>query len=65
LSLSWAIPIQSTPPHPISPKSILILYTHFILDFLVVSIPLDFPPITCMRSSSPPFVLYALPISIS
>jgi predicted MPP superfamily phosphohydrolase len=26
--LSWALPIQSTPPHPISRRSILILSTH-------------------------------------
>jgi hypothetical protein len=28
LFLSWAKPIQSTSPHPTSPRSILILYTH-------------------------------------
>jgi hypothetical protein len=28
LYLSWARPIQSAPPHPISPRSILILSTH-------------------------------------
>jgi hypothetical protein len=28
LSLSWAKPIQSTPPQPISKRSILILSTH-------------------------------------
>jgi hypothetical protein len=31
LSLSWARPIQSTPPHPISPSPILILSTHLCL----------------------------------
>jgi hypothetical protein len=28
LSLSWARPIQSISPHPISPRSILILSAH-------------------------------------
>jgi hypothetical protein len=31
LSLSWARPFQSTPPHPISPRSILTLSTHLCL----------------------------------
>jgi hypothetical protein len=33
------------------------------LVFPVVSFLLDFPPISYMHSSSPPFVLHALPIS--
>jgi hypothetical protein len=33
------------------------------LVFLVVSFLLAFPPISYMHSSSPPFVLHALPIS--
>jgi hypothetical protein len=35
------------------------------LVFLVVSFLLAFPPISYMHCSSPPFVLYALPISSS
>jgi hypothetical protein len=56
LSLSWARPIQSTPPHPISPRSILV--------FLVVYFSLAIPPITYTRSSSP-YMLHAPPISSS
>jgi hypothetical protein len=36
-----------------------------VLVFPVVSFLLDFPPISYMHSSSPPFVLHALPISSS
>jgi hypothetical protein len=64
-SLSWATPIQSTPIHRISPRSILILFTHLSLclpNFLFRSI---FPPISYMNSSSPPFMLHALSISSS
>jgi hypothetical protein len=35
------------------------------LVFPVVSFLLNFPPISYMHSSSPPFVLHALPISSS
>jgi hypothetical protein len=35
----------------------------YIFVFLVVSFLLAFPPISYMHSSSPPFVLHALPIS--
>jgi hypothetical protein len=52
LFLSWARPIQSTSPHPTSPRSILILSTH-VWVFLVASFPLAFPPIIYNRSSSP------------
>jgi hypothetical protein len=31
LSLSWARPVQSTAPHPLSPRSILMLSTHLCL----------------------------------
>jgi hypothetical protein len=63
-SLSWAASIQSTPSHPISLRSILILSTHVFV-FLVVSFLLAFPPIFYMHSSSTPFVLHALSISSS
>jgi hypothetical protein len=36
---------------------------HYILVFLVVSFLRPFPPISCMHSCSPPFVLHAMPIS--
>ena len=42
LSLSWASPIQSIYPHPISCRSILILSTH-----LRLGLPIDsFPPVS-------------------
>jgi hypothetical protein len=50
LFLSWATSIQSTSPHPTSPRSILILSTH-----LRLGLPNGLLPYT--RSSSPPFVL--------
>jgi hypothetical protein len=58
-------PDRSTPYHPISLTSILILSTHLRKVFLVVSFLLAFPQISYMHSSSPPFVLHALPISSS
>jgi hypothetical protein len=54
--------MQSIPSHPISGRSILILFTYLRLVFPVVSFHLAFPPISYMHFSSP-FVLYALPIS--
>jgi hypothetical protein len=60
LFLSLARPIQSTSPHPTSPRSILILSTHRRLG-LPISFPLAFPSIIYKRSSSPPFVLHARP----
>jgi hypothetical protein len=42
LSSSWARPNQSTSPHHIFPRSILILSTTYVLVFLVVSFPLAF-----------------------
>jgi hypothetical protein len=47
LSLSWARPIQSTPRHPISLRSTLILSIHFRL-----SLPSDLFPIYCNLSTS-------------
>jgi hypothetical protein len=55
-SLSWAISIQSTPSHPISLRS-------YILVFPVVFFLLAFLPISYKHSYSPPFVLHAPPIS--
>jgi hypothetical protein len=57
LSISWAIPIQSTPPHPTSTRAIQILYypPTYISVFLVPSLPLAFPPTTYTRT----FVLHS------
>jgi hypothetical protein len=41
--LSWARPIQSTSPHPISPRSFLILSTHLCLDLPSGLFPSGFP----------------------
>jgi hypothetical protein len=61
-SLSSAKSIQFIPRHPISLKLILILSTHLSLDLRSC---LTFPPVSYMHSSSPEFVLHALPISSS
>jgi hypothetical protein len=59
------VPILShiNPIHiiPISLRSILILSTHYILVFPVVSFLLAFSPVPYMHSSSPPLMLHALP----
>jgi hypothetical protein len=59
----WASSIQSIPSHPTSPRSIIILSTHLRLGLPSGLLVLAFPPISYMHSSSPPFVLHALPIS--
>jgi hypothetical protein len=43
LFLSWARPIQSTPPHPTSQKSIIILFTHLRLGLPSGLFPSVFP----------------------
>jgi hypothetical protein len=43
LSLSWAIPTQSTLPNPTSARSILILYAHLRLGLPSGFYPSDFP----------------------
>jgi hypothetical protein len=43
LSLSWASPIQSKPPHPTSWRSILILFSHLRLDLPSYLFPSGFP----------------------
>jgi hypothetical protein len=56
-TLPWsppsAKPIQSTPPHPVSPRAILISSTHLRLDLHSDFFLLAFPHVTYMRSSSP------------
>jgi hypothetical protein len=64
-SRSWARSIQSKPSYPISLRPFLILSTPYVLVFPVVSFLVAFPPISYMQSSSPAFVLHALPISSS
>jgi hypothetical protein len=64
-SLSWASSIQCLPSHPVSLRSTLLLFTTYVLVFLVVSFLLAFPPVSYMHSSSSPLVLHALPISSS
>ena len=54
LSLSWASPIQSIYPHPISWRSILILSTHLRLGLPVVS----FPPVSPARPYTPPLLTH-------
>jgi hypothetical protein len=46
-SLSWAKRIQSTSPHPISQRSILILSSHMLLVLLIFLYPLGFQTKTC------------------
>jgi hypothetical protein len=58
---------QSSAHHPIPPLQDPSEYYSitYVLVFLVASFPLAFPPTTYTRSSSPPFVLHAPPISSS
>jgi hypothetical protein len=53
VSLSRTRPIQSTSPHSISPRLILISPTHLRLGLPSVSFPLAFTSVTYTRSSSP------------
>jgi hypothetical protein len=61
--LSHINPIHSTPSHPISLRSSLILSNHLRLGLPSGLFPSGFPPISYMHSYSPPFVLRAPPIS--
>jgi hypothetical protein len=51
-SLSWARSIQSIQSHPFSLRSIIILSTHLVLVFPVVSFFLAFPPISFLWTVS-------------
>jgi hypothetical protein len=57
-------PDRSSPYHPILSLEDYVHIVHYVLVFLVVSFLMAFPPISYMHSSSPPFVLHALPISV-
>jgi hypothetical protein len=61
--LSQIDPVHTIPFY-ISLRSILILSTHLRLGLPSGLFPSGFPTISYMHSSSPPFVLHALPISI-
>ena len=63
LSLSWASPIQSTYPHPIFWRSMLILSTHLRLGCPVVSFPPFSPPRPYTPPSPHPYAPHAQPIS--
>ena len=63
LSLSWASPIQSIYPHPISWRCILILSTHLRLGLPSGLLPSGFPTKTLYTPSPHPYVPHAQPIS--
>ena len=63
LSLSWASPIQSIPPHPTSCRSILILSTHLRLGLPSGLLPSGFPTKTLYTPSPHPYAPHAQPIS--
>src|SRR5215470_8073501 len=63
LSLSWASPIQSTYPHPITWRSILILSTHLRLGLPSGLFPSGFPTKTLYAPSPHPYAPHAQPIS--
>jgi hypothetical protein len=64
-STSWARSIQSTPPHPIALRSILMLSTHLSLGLLNGLFLSGFPTNILYELLYSPFVLHALPISFS
>ena len=63
LSLSWARPIQSMPPHPTSWRSILILSSHLHLGFPSGPFPSGFSSKALYAPPLPPYALHAPPIS--
>ena len=63
LSLSWASPIQSIYPHPISWSSIEILSTHLRLGLPSGLLPSSFPTKTLYAPSPHPYAPHAQPIS--
>jgi len=65
MSLSWARCVQSTPSHPISQRSILILSSHLFLGLLSGLFLQVFWPKFCTHFSFLPCMLHALHISSS
>jgi hypothetical protein len=63
LSLSWATSIQSTPPHPTSRRSFLILSSHLSLGLPSRLIPSGLPTNNLYASLLSQNVLHAMPIS--
>ena len=63
LSLSWASPIQSLYPRPISWRSILILSAHLCLGLPSGLLPSGFPTKTLYTPLSSPIMQHAQPIS--
>ena len=63
LPLSWASPIQSIYPHPISWRSILLLSTHLRLGLPSGLLPSSFPNKTLYTPSPHPYAPHAQPIS--
>jgi hypothetical protein len=63
LSVSWTSPIQSTPPHLTSWRSILILSSYLRLGLPSGLFPSGFPTKPYTRPSPPPPALHAAPIS--
>ena len=63
LSLSWASPTQSTYPHPISWRSVLILSTHLRLGLPSGLLPSGFPTKTLYTPSPHPYMPHAQRIS--
>jgi hypothetical protein len=60
-SLSWANSVQSIPPHPISLRSILILFTHLHVGLSNGLVPSGFPTKILYASVFFPFVLMPFP----
>jgi hypothetical protein len=65
LSLSWAKPIQSIPHNPISPRFILILFSHLFLGLVSRFLSSGFLTNNLCALLFSPFVLHAPPISFS
>ena len=63
LSLSWASPIQSIYPHPVSWRSVLILSTHLRLCLPSGLLPSGFPTKTLYNPSPHPYGPHVQPIS--
>ena len=62
LPLSWASPIQSIYPHPISWRVILILSTHLRLCLPIGLLPSGFPTKTLYTPSTHPYAPHVQPI---